>query len=45
MIERYQKANIEKTNTITMHFTPSANDSDLNTVVSIDKLSKQLLSI
>ena len=34
MIERYQKANIEKINTITTHFTQYANDSDLNTVVS-----------
>ena len=35
MIERYQKSNIEETNTITTHFTQSANDSDLNTVVNL----------
>ena len=35
MIKRYQKVNIEKTNTIKRHFTQSANDSDLNTVVNL----------
>ena len=35
MIKRYQKANMETTNTITTHFTQSANDSDLNTMVSL----------